>query len=175
MAVTNKPVSPDEVACDGVGTAGGFPGTGPAPMCKGRRAHTGAVSRGPGRVDAENSRFSVRLMPATNMPETEGLMFMVLVVGVSCPRVQSFTRSCGQPSRVVTDSRGHPPTGSVPDAVIPPLATNPRGLHPPMGSLTCEVTCSPVHPLHTVTRPLGHPLTGSATHMVTHPTVSNSN
>ena len=89
--------------------------------------------------------------------------------------------SCGQPNRVGTDSRGHPPMGSLPQALIPPRATNPCG-HPPMGSLTCEVIWSPVHmithshhhppmlsPTHQVSNSHGNPLCSQQLKPVTHP------
>ena len=90
--VANKLVGPDEVACNGVGTAGGLPqALAPHPCAKVGEPTLEQFLEGPGRVETENSRFSVRLMPATNsLPGTrEGLLFMV-------PAVGSAAHVCGQ-------------------------------------------------------------------------------
>ena len=164
--VANKPVSPDEFACDGVGTAGGRPrALAPHPCTKVGEPPLGQLLQGPGQVDADKLQVLCEVDAGHPQPawDKRGAAVHGAGCGVSRPRVRPLTHGVMWPTKPC----GHrltwsPPTGSLPHAVIPSLATNPRG-HPPMGSLTCEGMRSPVHMMTDSHR---HPPKGSPTHRV---------
>ena len=166
-------------------TAGGRPRAQvPHPCAKVREPPLGQLLQGPGRVDADKLQVLGEVDAGHPQPawDKRGAAVHGAGCGVSCPGVRPLTHRVMWPTKPCGQRLTWSPTHRVTTPCSdPPLATKPRG-HPPKGSLTCEVMCSPVHmithshrhppmwsPTHRVSNSHGNPPCTQQLKLVTHP------